>query len=164
MEILTDEAIAALVAEPKGPAPDVELQPSGGGQLRAAISIRGSAGSRFTLHFRQSLSRQHDFSIVLAYHSDESRTQLRLRRYNGSTHRHTNRLDGEQLPKQCHIHRMTERYQRRHVVKPSISVDGQAEPTDLYEDLQGAWRLCLAECGFDSPAALPAIVPRQEER
>jgi hypothetical protein len=76
-------------------------------------------------------------------------TVFRLRRYNGSSHRHTNSIESETMDG-FHIHTATERYQLLGGYE-----DHFAEPTDRYGTLDGAIECMLSDCGFDALPASP---------
>ena len=63
---------------------------------------------------------------------------VRLRRYNGRSHEHTNQIESATFH-DFHIHFATERYQGL-----GAREDAYAEPTDRFGDFRGALR-CLAE-------------------
>ena len=66
--------------------------------------------------FRIILRRNHinplDFSVILAVRVPNSNQLFRLRRYNGNSHEHTNKIENEKLH-DFHIHLATKRYQER---------------------------------------------------
>jgi len=95
------------------------------------MSITGSAGSRFRLLIRQSPFNPLDFSVILGYLPENVSGLFRLRRYNGKSHKHTNRIEGSKFY-EFHIHIATERYQDR-----GMDEDGFAEPTSRFSDLNG---------------------------
>ena len=70
---------------------------------------------------------------------------FRLRRYNGKSHEHTNRLEGRTFY-EFHIHTATERYQ-----DSGLREDAFAEPTTRLADFVGAVACALDDCGFDRP-------------
>lgn len=70
----------------------------------------------------------------------------RLRRHNGSSHRHTNRLEGR-VVRGFHVHLATERYQLA-----GLKEDDYAEATSNYGDLAVAIDHMLEAAGFESPS------------
>jgi hypothetical protein len=154
-EFFTDEQIAALIAEPK-PLPR-ELAASYpplrrskvGGHKEAQYEVSGSAGNDFRIIIRQNDVNALDFSAILAYQSKTTHQVFRLRRYNGKSHEHSNRLEKSALYA-FHIHQATERYQRE-----GEKEDSYAEPTDRYSDLVGAIDCLIADCGFRRPTDVP---------
>ena len=145
---LTDDEIAALLAEPK-PLPDdyrskVETRPKRGHRERE-LDIDGANGSKFRVILRQSSFNPLDFSVILAWLPPQSTTPFRLCRYNGKSHEHTNTLDGEEFY-DFHVHRATERYQQS-----GLREDSFAEATGRYQDLAGVLRCMIEDCGFRMP-------------
>jgi hypothetical protein len=145
---LTDAKIASLLAERKALPTNFRLllQPKAKrGHREHEMSIKGSAGSRFRLLIRQSLLNPLDFSVILGYLPEKVTGLFRLRRYNGKSHEHTNKIEGSKFY-DFHIHTATERYQER-----GMDEDGFAEPTGRFSDLNGAIDCMVADCGFDLP-------------
>lgn len=145
---LTDDEIQNLMAEPK-PLPEnyrerIQLKPKRG-HKQAELEFEGSQGSTFRLIFRQSNFSQFDFSIILAYIIPQTNIIFRLRRYNGKSHEHTNKLEGNRFY-DFHIHHATQRYQ-----ESGLREDAYARPTDRYADFHGAWQCLLADGGFELP-------------
>ena len=87
-----------------------------------------------------------DFSAILAYQKPNTNTFFRLRRYNGNSHEHSNKIEGGRFF-EFHIHHATERYQ-----DAGFDEDGYAEPTDRYADIGGALACLVNDCGFVLPA------------
>lgn len=140
-ELLTDDQIAHLLAESK-PLPDnfqerIRFKPKRG-HKEAELDIDGSDDSAFRLILRQSALNPLDFSVILAYQIPQTNVFFRLRRYNGKSHEHTNKLEGDRFY-DFHIHKATRRYQ-----ESGWREDAFAEPTTRYADFDGAL-LCLWE-------------------
>src|SRR3972149_2533928 len=109
--ILTDAQIGALIAEPKN-LPDfskLETRPKRGHKERD-VAIARPEGGEFHLILRESNFNPLDFSVILAYRSSQSTQLFRLRRYNGKSHEHSNKIEGMRFY-DFHIHQATERYQ-----------------------------------------------------
>ena len=144
----SDEEIEGLVKERKPLPPDyrkrIELRPKRGHKERE-LDVVGANGNEFRLILRQSASNPIDFSIILAYCPKNTNQVFRLRRCNGRSHEHTNRLEGNRF---CdfHIHMATERYQEY-----GCDEDSHAETTDRFSDFHGALQCMLDDCGFESP-------------
>jgi len=146
---LSDAEITRLLAERKALPTNFRqlLQPKPKrGHSEHEMSIKGGARSRFRLLIRQSLLNPLDFSVILGYLPEEVTGLFRLRRYNGKSHEHTNKIEGGRFY-EFHIHTATERYQER-----GMDEDGFAEPTGRFSDLSGAIDCMVADCGFDLPA------------
>ena len=145
---LTDVEIAKLLAEPKTLDTDfrsrIVLRTKRGHKERE-LDIPGSAGGEFQLVLRQGSINPMDFSVILLYRVPGSSQLVRLRRYNGKSHDHTNVLESQSLDG-FHIHTATERYQ-----DSGLREDGYAEATDRYADLAGAVKCMLSDCGFVVP-------------
>jgi len=78
---------------------------------------------------------------------------FRLRRYNGKSHWHTNKLEHFTFF-DYHIHQATQRYQ-----EAGLEEDAYAEPTDLYADLNDALQCAVRDCGFQLPPNNQLILP-----
>jgi hypothetical protein len=145
----TDNEIATLLVEPKPLPADylakVETRPKRGHRERE-LDISGVKGNRFRLILRQSSFNPLDFSVILAWVPTQSTTLFRLRRYNGKSHEHTNPLEMQRFY-DFHVHQATERYQQS-----GLREDSFAEPTTRYQDLAGALRCMIQDCGFRLPA------------
>lgn len=100
---------------------------------------------------RQSTFNTLDFSVILGYQLPKSTQLFRLRRYNGRSHEHTNKIEGVTFY-DFHIHQATERYQ-----DIGLDEDTFAEATSRYQDMSGALQCLLADCAFEEP---PSNQPR----
>ncbi len=107
-------------------------------------------GNEFFLITRQSQQRPHDFSLILAVRVPKSNQFFRLRRYNGESHHHTNRIE-KQTFYGFHIHTATARYQER-----GGKEDTYAEETDRYSDFDGALNCLIHDTNL--------IVPLEAQR
>ena len=154
--ILADTEIAALVAEPKRLpadfynriAPRVQKR----GHSGAEIQLVGELGSQFVVLTRMADMNQLDFSVILAVELPETKALFRLRRYNGRTHEHTNRIERQRIGG-FHIHYATERYQAMGTWE-----DGYAVPTVRYADFWGAVNCMVEDCScqaYSDPNRLP---------
>ena len=147
--ILTDPEIASLLVEPK-PLPQdylAKMVTKGKrGHRERELELTGADGSVFRVILRQSNFNVLDFSVILAHQVPESTQLIRLRRYNGKSHEHTNSLEGDKFYG-FHIHEATLRYQQ----ESGEREDGFARLTDRYADFQGALNCMLSDCGFVFP-------------
>ena len=146
--LLTDHQIAVLLAEPKPLPPDyrsrVQTKPKRGHRERE-LEVDGAQGGKFRLILRQSAFNPLDFSVILAWLPPQSTALFRLCRYNGRSHEHTNALESRTFY-DFHIHRATERYQQS-----GLREDAFAEPTNRYQDFDGALRCLIQDCAFQLP-------------
>lgn len=136
-----DEEILDLIEMPKdrtGRLPGMPRLRSKRGHREGFVLFAGPDGSRFKVVLRRSLDNPLDFSAILMVRVPGSNRWFRLRRYNGRSHWHRNRIEGDRF-RECHIHTATERYQRI-----GYREDGYAEPTNRFGDYEGALR-CLAQ-------------------
>lgn len=144
--VLTDEEIAGLLAERKVLPPDhrtrIEVRPKRGHKERE-LDVEGDAGNRFRLVIRQGNIDPFDFSVILMYCPVDTNQVFRLRRYNGRSHEHTNKIEGETFY-DFHIHSATARYQ-----DSGMREDSYAERSDRFADVGAAIDCMLADCGFD---------------
>jgi hypothetical protein len=147
-DMLSDQEIQSLVSESKPLPPDyvtrMHARPKRGHKERE-LDLKGEDGNDFRLILRQSILNPLDFSIILAFRPAQSNVLFRLRRYNGKSHQHTNRIEDETFY-DYHIHQATERYQRL-----GLREDSYAEQTDRFSDLQQAISCLLHDCGFEIP-------------
>jgi hypothetical protein len=98
-------------------------------------------GSSFIIKVRISIENPLDFSIILAYSPPKSTKLFLLRRYNGKSHEHKNKLESESVFYDFHIHTATERYQREGAKEEYF-----AEITDRYSTVQEALNCLIADC------------------
>lgn len=144
----SDNEIAVFVAERK-PLPKewrVRLRRRDKrGHSESELSCAGESGSEFRVILRQNTINALDFSAILAVRIPQSGRLFRLRRYNGKSHEHSNRIEGDSFY-DFHIHVASERYQ-----EIGAREDAFAETTDRYQDLAGALDCLLEDAGFDIP-------------
>lgn len=147
-ELLTDHKISQLLQESK-PLPENVLErirlKSKRGHKEAELDVAGGEGSSFRLILRQSSLNPLDFSVILAYQIPQTNVFLRLQRYNGKSHEHTNKLEGVRFY-DFHIHTATQRYQ-----ESGLREDAFAEPTARYADFDGALRCLWQDAAFVLP-------------
>lgn len=142
----SDREIASMLSERK-PLPAnyqsrIQLRPKHG-HREAELTIQSELGREYHLILRQSDFNHLDFSIILSVVPEESNQQFRLRRYNGKSHTHSNKIENDRFY-DFHIHQATERYQQI-----GAREDTFAEPTDRYGDFYTALSCMLEDCGFD---------------
>ena len=91
------------------------------------------------------ISTRYPFSAVLIVFPLHSSKDFLLRRYNGRSHRHKNRIEGTQIDG-FHIHYATERYQLS-----GFGEEAYAKLTDRYANLNDALRCLLKDANFEEP-------------
>ncbi|TAK01000.1 MAG: hypothetical protein EPO39_14985, partial [Candidatus Manganitrophaceae bacterium] len=133
--ILPDDIITGLLHERK-PLPSdyktkIHLKPRRG-HKEQELNLKGADGNEFRIILRQSDFNTLDFSVILAYILPNSNQLFRLRRYNGKSHEHTNKIENEKFYG-FHIHQATARYQEL-----GKEEDSYAIPTDHFTEYQGA--------------------------
>lgn len=145
---LLDNEIQSLIKEqkvlPENYYKQISLKPKRG-HKEAEFDIQGENGAKFRIILRQSILDPFDFSVILGFLVPKTNVVFRLRRYNGRSHEHTNKLE-EQTFYGFHIHQATERYQQS-----GLREDEFAIPTSEYGDLFGAFQCMLRDCGFEVP-------------
>ena len=106
------------------------------------MEVDGADGNKFVVKLRQNDFNILDFSIILGVISKDSNVVFRLRRYNGKSHEHTNRIEGNSFY-DFHVHTASERYQDIGAYE-----DHFAEVTDRYSDMNSALDCMIEDCGF----------------
>lgn len=142
----TDDEIELLLKEGKPLPPDYQARTqikTKRGHKERELDIRGDRGNEFLLILRQSNFNPLDFSIILAFCPPKTNQTFRLRRYNGKSHEHTNKIEGGTFY-DFHIHKATERYQER-----GDREDTYAEATDRFFDFHSAINCMFEDCSFD---------------
>ncbi len=146
--IYSDAEIAALVAERKSlPAnwrTQLQSRPKRG-HHESELVVIGVAHSEFHVILRRSRFNSLDFSVILGVRVPRLNRIFRLRRYNGKSHEHTNRIE-QQTFYDFHIHIATERYQELGNREPRE--DAYAEITTRYSDATGALDCLLSDAAF----------------
>lgn len=142
---LTDKSIGSLILETKSLPEDfpsrIKLRTKRG-HKEFEYDIPRKDGDAFLLKFRQNEKNVLDFSVILLYLPKGSNQHFRLRRYNGKSHEHTNKIEGDTFFG-FHIHTATERYQQM-----GLDEDAYAELSDRYASFEGATDCMLKDCGF----------------
>lgn len=153
---LTDAQIANLVKEPKhlGRSVDAILRGMKGktgreGFLQNTVKFaRTASKDKWLLYLRNSPGNPHgtDFSCGLGLIPAGRSDAFMIRRYNGNSHEHTNKIEKTPPFRDFHIHTATARYQ-----KSSYDDDEFAERTDLFDDFHSAFQTLLTECNVIVP-------------
>lgn len=144
----TDQEITSFLSERKIMPGDWQIRPRMSEKRRhkeRQIDIDGTDGSEFRIILRQSKINVLDFSIILGLRVPQSNLLFRLRRCNGKSHHHTNRIEGDSFY-DFHIHMATERYQEL-----GMREDTYAETTDRYGTFEEALQCLCADANIDVP-------------
>ena len=105
--------------------------------------IQGKAGNLFRIIIRQNQINPLNFSVIFGVVLDGN--LFRLKRYNGDSHQHTNKIEGDEI-EGFHIHTATQRYQER-----GFQPEGFAESSKRYSDWKTALKVMLNETNFKMP-------------
>jgi len=143
---LGDEEINNLISEEK--IVDREFEnffnmKSKRGHKELNLPIDRNDGSSFRIIIRQNIEDALDFSVILGYVPSAKNVVFILRRYNGKSHEHTNRLDDNIPFYDFHIHQATEKYQ-----KSGFKEEFFAESTGKYSNLRGALKCFFEDCNI----------------
>jgi len=144
----SDREIAALLGEkkplPKNYRTRTRVRDKHGHKGRE-LDITGEQGTQFRLMLRQSRFNPLDLSVILGVCPEDTNQLFRLRRYNGKSHEHSNKIEGQRFY-DFHIHTATERYQEL-----GEDEEAYAEPTDRFSAFDIALRCMLDDCAFVGP-------------
>lgn len=144
--LFTDHQIAAYIGEPKlipGSYPTVFPFRLKGAHSECEFDVKTDPGAphKFKIIVRQSIKNPLDFSVILALLSAETNYVVRLVRYNGKSHEHSNPIEKMRFY-DFHVHRASERY----MLRPGSDPETFAEPSDRYSDIAGAFRCLVDDC------------------
>jgi len=132
-ESLTDERIQSLLNMPKHVTNPKAREVSDANHLKRDYNVKSDDGAEdFVLFLRQNKTVNDDFSCGLRWIPPGSE-ELILVRYNGPSHPHPNRLEGNKLEFVPHIHRTRERY-----LQANLRAEGFAETATRYTTMSGA--------------------------
>jgi len=146
--VLTDKEISELVQERKKFPTNYESlfqTREKKGHKERELTLQRSDSSQFKVILRQNSVNPLDFSLILAYIPPKTTALFRLRRYNGKSHQHTNKIERETFYK-FHIHEATERYQLA-----GFDEDGFAVVSPEYADIRGALDCFIKDCSIVLP-------------
>lgn len=146
---MTDETIAFRLAERKILPVNYRQRlalPGGEDYTPTRLTLLGEDGGEFWIILRQHPMNPVDFCATLGYKIPRSSKLFHLRRYDGKSHFHRNRIEKQSSFLDFHIHMATERYQAR-----GMHEEGYAEPTTRFIDLHGALECLLQDGGFMLP-------------
>ena len=139
----TDEEINSLISEEKifpGSIEEIMNFKESDGHKRASIELPRSDGSRFIIKLRQNQNDINDFSAIIAFREKTNNKDFKLRRYNGKSHEHSNKLEGNKYYA-FHIPIATQRYQ-----DAGRKEESYAEETNRYSDIANALKCMLQDC------------------
>ncbi len=147
--LLSENQIAALLAAPKELPNNfydlIHTMPLGLSSEQRTITVRGETDQTFRLILRRNLLHAVDFMVGIAYLVPGSSRVFFLRRYDGPSHIHRNKLENKRFL-QSHIHMATERYQAR-----GFKEEAYAEPTDRFTTFAQALQCALDDGTFTLP-------------
>lgn len=146
--ILNDHEILQLIQEKKTlPAEwkNIFQMKDKKGHKEQEITVKRNDESLFKIILRQSRINILDFSLILGYLAPRRKILFRLRRYNGKSHEHTNKIEGNSFY-DFHIHTATERYQ-----DAGFDEDGYAEISKSYSDIHSALECFRTDCNIVLP-------------
>lgn len=143
-ESLTDDKIGDLLnCNKKVVNPNVRRkEKEGHEQFNFRVIALDDSGHEFELYKRQNLREgmEDDFSCGISWLAPNGET-LTLKRYNGSSHNHPNKIENTKLGNNSHIHIATEKY-----IQANRKPEGFAEITDRYNTLDGALHCLVTDC------------------
>lgn len=93
----------------------------------------------FSLYMRQNELHENDFSCGISL-IKQGENNLTLARYNGSSHIHVNKLDGQRFEFECHIHEANPA-----CLKLAKKIEDYAIATQRYTNLAGAIKCLLSD-------------------
>ncbi|OHB85540.1 MAG: hypothetical protein A3J73_05750 [Planctomycetes bacterium RIFCSPHIGHO2_02_FULL_38_41] len=147
--ILNDVEISNLIQERKEFPPNYEIlfqTKDKRGHKEQEIILPRSDGSQFKVILRQNQINLLDFSLILGYMPPKKTALIRLRRYNGKSHQHTNKIEKGSFY-DFHVHQATERYQT-----VGFDEDGYAVISKEFVDIQSALDCLVKDCSIALPA------------
>ena len=151
MDTITDAQIKEYIKEKKTlPQNFKPIFKERNGQNCFEKEIIGDSGNIFKIIIRQSKFNSLDFSVIFSVLING--VLFRIRRYNGDSHDHTNKIERETIDG-FHIHMATERYQEN-----GFKEEGFAEKTTRYNDWQTALKVMITENNFQME------VPKDQQR
>ncbi|MCU4589088.1 hypothetical protein KTJ20_10030 [Acinetobacter ursingii] len=140
MHNINDELLAELKSIHKELARPFKQKWTSERKFRQLTIELASIDQRFNFNFyiRQNELHENDFSCGISL-IRQGENPLTLARYNGSSHVHVNKLDGQRFEFQCHIHEANSQ-----CLKVAKKIEDHAHATDRYNNLAGAIQ-CIFE-------------------
>ncbi|TAN13773.1 MAG: hypothetical protein EPN37_12960 [Chitinophagaceae bacterium] len=152
-ESITDKKIEELLKCPKQIKNPTTRKSTKAGHEQFNYSVEATDGSEntFVVYKRQNLAEgmEDDFSCGICWIVPNGET-LTLKRYNGPSHNHPNKIENEKLGYNCHIHMATEKY-----IRANLKPEGFAIITQNYYTLNGAFYWLVKECNITGIATTP---------
>ena len=105
------------------------------------LTVEGEGGHIFSIALRKNRLDPFDFSVILRY-KDGTGLWYNLARYNGRSHKHTNKLEGTSF-RDFHIHKATQRYQEN-----GLRIESFAEVTNRYNSFADAVDAFIEDFNF----------------
>jgi len=142
---LNDNQIDDLIAEEKQIKlflKDIWALKTKGVHKENDFTINRLDGSQFKIILRQNTLNVLDFSVIIGYIPKESNQVFKLKRYNGKSHQHSNKIE-KQIFYDFHIHKATERYQTYGMKEESFG-----EPSNRYSDIKSAFACLINDCNI----------------
>jgi len=131
---LTDNEIEKLISESKTwPGRHKITFKREAGHKRAGKELETRSDNRFNVFIRQNARDPLDFSVGLVYMDRTTGEKIHLLGCNGPSHRHPNKIEGNDVDFTFHVHQATERY-----IIAGKEAEGWASGTDEYKDLDSA--------------------------
>ena len=149
MALLSDKEINDLVVETKHLLPSHFIKTAlkqKGVHKERTFEIIGDNGNRFCVIIRVSSINALAFSVILGLIEPTTGAVFRLRRYDGKSHEHTNKIEKEKFY-DFHVHFATERYQGL-----GLDEDTFAKVDNRFADYHEALLCLFNDCGFAYPA------------
>lgn len=143
-ESITDDDIQKLISCPKEVTNPRARRKQIDGFERLDYQLKSidEADYEFSIFIRRNLRPEmdNDFSCGITWCSPGGE-KLILKRYNGSSHLHGNKIEKEQIGKGFHIHTATERY-----IRANLKAEGFAASTSRYKTVDGALDCLVKDC------------------
>lgn len=148
---LTDEQFETLRREPKvieNPQAH-ERRKQGHMERNYQLLAVNDELRRYRIFWRQSVFQSGSFSVGLGICLPAGGLSV-LVRYNGPSHAHRNKLEGTSFSGTCHRHTAVRRY-----ADAGLRADAYAEVDSRYDDIEGAMRCMIFDCGISGVSLTP---------
>ncbi len=109
------------------------------------ITLSDDNDNTYKMYVRQNKKIANSFSCGIRCILSDGR-DFTLRRYNGPSHSHTNKLEDQKIDKVAHIHQATQRYQEK-----GLKEDLYAEESDRFSKLSEALNCLCEDCHITDP-------------